>query len=307
MKFTILVSILFELLSRGRITAQELAEKHGVSTRTVYRYIDVLSASVPVTVKRGRSGGVCLSDSYKLPVGFMTETEYGAALEALERTYSDTPEERFLSALRKLSAQEKNDGHGTSVTTDIGNVFVDGGIWGSTPFFAEKVRVIEECLREKRMLELNYRDRFGEVLPRKVEPHVLVLENGGWYLYAFCHTKRNFHLFALGRIVSTLKTTRNFRPRPFRREDVPLPPKCEKTVTVRFAVANLALFKAQDLLGVERLREKNGQWEGEATLTDDETLIPKLLSVSAEFKVLAPDSLKEKLRIAAQALADAYR
>ena len=100
MKFTILLEILFELLAKRKVTAGYLSEKFSVSTRTVYRYIDVLSLCVPVYVKQGREGGIYISDSYKLPMGFMTAEEYNAAIEALGAMYSQLPEERFLDAKR---------------------------------------------------------------------------------------------------------------------------------------------------------------------------------------------------------------
>ena len=104
MKFAILVDILFELLAKRSITAGYIAEKHGISVRTVYRYVDLLSINVPIYVKRGCNGGICISDSYKLPRGFMTLEEYESTIEALSAMYSQLPEERFLAAKRKLSS-----------------------------------------------------------------------------------------------------------------------------------------------------------------------------------------------------------
>ena len=110
MKFQVILDILFDLLSNRKLTASGLAEKYGVSTRTIYRYVDVLSTAVPVRIKRGRDGGVCLPDSFKLPVNFLTDEELSAAIEALSTAYEKSAEERFLSALRKLSAEEKQRG-----------------------------------------------------------------------------------------------------------------------------------------------------------------------------------------------------
>ena len=107
MKFYVLSDILFELLLKRKVTASYLAEKHEISVRTVYRYVDTLSMSVPVYVKRGRNGGIYISDSYKLPMGFLTESEYNSAIEALEIAYAQQPEERFLIVKEKLSSQKK--------------------------------------------------------------------------------------------------------------------------------------------------------------------------------------------------------
>ena len=86
MKFSILIDMLFDLLSKRKITAAYLAEKYQISPRTVYRYVDLLAQKLPVSVKRGRNGGIYLSDSYRLPVGFMSADEYTAAINALMRS-----------------------------------------------------------------------------------------------------------------------------------------------------------------------------------------------------------------------------
>lgn len=105
MKFSILLSILFDLLAKRKVTAAELAEKYDISARTVYRYVDLLSTSAPVCVQRGRNGGIFIQEQFKLPVDFMTEEEYSATVEALETVYQQQPQERFLKAKRKLGQQ----------------------------------------------------------------------------------------------------------------------------------------------------------------------------------------------------------
>ena len=91
--------------------------------------------TVPVYVKQGRNGGICISDSYKLPMGFMTKDEYEAAMEALAAMYSQLPQERFLQAKRKLSAQTKAEIRDMALSGDVGSILVDGGSWGDTRAF----------------------------------------------------------------------------------------------------------------------------------------------------------------------------
>ena len=307
MKFAILVSILFDLLAKRKLTAAYLAEKHEISQRTVYRYIDLLSTSVPVYVKRGRNGGIYISDNYKLPVGFMTVEEYEAAIEALSAMYSQLPQERFLAAQRKLSAQVKSESRELTLSGELGSILVDGGTWGDTRTFSTKLRLVEEALRDCKMLEIEYHSRGGEKTQRMIEPHVLVFKQNVWYVYAFCHKQRDFRLFRLGRILAALKTTEPFVKRPFAREDIPLNYwKTDKTVTARFAVKEEAFADAQDWLGVENMRLKNGEWEAEATLPDDETLVQKIVSFGAGMKVLEPIELQARVQKAAQAVFALY-
>jgi predicted DNA-binding transcriptional regulator YafY len=56
---------------RGRrtgVTAESLAERFGVTIRTIYRDLDTLrAADLPLTAERGRGGGYALDRSYTLP------------------------------------------------------------------------------------------------------------------------------------------------------------------------------------------------------------------------------------------------
>jgi predicted DNA-binding transcriptional regulator YafY len=56
---------------RGRrtgVTAEALAERFGVTIRTIYRDLDTLrAADLPLTAERGRGGGYALDKSYTLP------------------------------------------------------------------------------------------------------------------------------------------------------------------------------------------------------------------------------------------------
>jgi predicted DNA-binding transcriptional regulator YafY len=77
---------------RGRrtgVTAEALAERFGVTVRTIYRDLDVLrSASMPLAAERGRGGGYALDRTYSLPPVNFTARE-AALLVAVGRHASD--------------------------------------------------------------------------------------------------------------------------------------------------------------------------------------------------------------------------
>ncbi len=309
MKFSILLEMVFDLLSKRKVTAAYFAEKFELSIRTVYRYIDDLSlAGVPIQVLRGREGGICISDSYKLPKGFMTKEEYESAIEALQMMYAQLPEERFLDAKRKLSAQVKAETRDFSLSAEVGSILVDGGTWGDSGAFADKLRLFEECIKERLFVDVEYHSRAGEYTQRRIEPHVLVCKQGVWYLYAFCHKKREFRLFRVGRIRSSVKTEEKFNRRPFTREDIPLRFATMETdfIDVRFAVSEKGFAEVQDWLGNENLRKSNGEWYADVALPDDPYLVQKILGMGESVKVLAPDALRKKVALAAANIARAY-
>jgi predicted DNA-binding transcriptional regulator YafY len=90
------------------VTASVLAERFGVTMRTIYRDLDALrAASMPLAAERGRGGGYALDRSYSLPPVNFTARE-AALLVALGRfaismrmlPFTDTLE----SALDKVRA-----------------------------------------------------------------------------------------------------------------------------------------------------------------------------------------------------------
>ncbi len=206
MSISILLSILFELFEKKRVTAVAIAQKYGISERSVYRYIDKLAAFLPLHILRGRRGGIYLSTACLLPVGFLTEEEHEATLATLRAAYGESGNELLLSALRKLTEAEKQRVR-EPVTLEAGQILVRGRE-------DEALRPIKIGLKEKRRLHILYEVE-GRPEGQTVEPHLLLFEDGAWQLYAFCHRKRAFQFFALSNILGIAVGEESFRPRPF--------------------------------------------------------------------------------------------
>lgn len=307
MKFVILLDIFFELLAKRKITATYLAQKHELSVRTVYRYIDILSMTVPIYVKQGRNGGIYISDSYKLPVGFMTKEEYEAAIEALSAMYSQLPEERFLAAQRKLSSRLKSEIRDLTLSGELGSIIVDSSSWGDSRF-KDKIRFMEECIREKAVVEIDYHSRIGENSHRKIEPHVLVFKQGVWYVYAYCQKQSAFRLFRLGRIFSSFLTGESFEKRPFSREDIPLNYWSNEveSVDVLLEIKESAFADAQDWLGGENLQKHGESWFADLSLPNDSTLVKKIVGLGDGVIVRAPKALRNEVKKQAEKIVKLY-
>ncbi len=205
MSFPILISILFELLEKGRLTAPYLAQKYGVSTRTVYRYVDKLVPHLPLLVQRGRKGGIFLSDSYKLPFGYLRQEEYEATLQGLDLAYAASPEERFLSARRKLTAQAKEE-RKSAIYAQAEEILLLPDGEKNEDF--ERLRIIQESVKERRTLRILF-----EKKESAVEPHLFLYRRGEWFLFGFCHARRSFFPFPVANIQGVFQTKERFRPR----------------------------------------------------------------------------------------------
>lgn len=97
-----MLSMVYILMNKGMVTAGELAERFEVSVRTVYRDVEALSmAGIPVYAKKGKGGGICLTEQFVLDKMLISKQEQGeilAALVSLKETGAQHEEE----TLRKL-------------------------------------------------------------------------------------------------------------------------------------------------------------------------------------------------------------
>ena len=69
------------LCNRRSELAENLAEELGVSTRTIYRDVEVLAVSYPIYTTQGTGGGIHVIDGFNLRRIYLTKTQ----CEVLER------------------------------------------------------------------------------------------------------------------------------------------------------------------------------------------------------------------------------
>ncbi len=306
MKYQIMVAMLIDLLSQRKLSAKYFAEKYGISMRSVYRYADEMTvAGIPIDVLQGSKGGICISDAYKLPKGFMTKEEYAKAIDCMIAINGQLSDPVLSAAIAKLSAQVKAEKLDTTLS---GNILVDSGTWGDINRFSDKLTLFERAIDECEQIKIDYVSREGEHTERVIFPHLLVFKQNIWYVYAHCTLRNTFRLFKLGRIRSAIKTGTLFEKRDFRREDVPLnfPFENTKTVDAVFEIMPESLPFAEEWLGIENILTNGQTHYAQTTLPDDEALIGKILSAGAGFKVLSPKSLAERVRAEAETLLAQY-
>jgi predicted DNA-binding transcriptional regulator YafY len=180
-----LLSILLLLQSRGRLTAQALADEFEVSVRTVYRDIDELSAAgVPVYADRGPGGGFALLDGYRTRLTGMTAGEAETLLLAgLPGPAADLGLAEPLAAarLKLLAAVPQAAGEGAARVGD--RFHLDPVDWYRRAEPPPHLPAIARAVWGQRRLVIRY-ESWSATVRRTVDPLGLVLKAGAWYLMA---------------------------------------------------------------------------------------------------------------------------
>jgi predicted DNA-binding transcriptional regulator YafY len=162
---------------RTGVTAGELAERFGVTLRTIYRDIEALQdAGLPVRADRGRGGGYALDKSYQLPPVNFTARE-AALLVALSRL---ALEQRLLPFPRTVTsaADKVRAALSTSAQRELLRLVGDLQLVGvpSLPVPAAVRDAIETAWFEGRALRIIYEKKAWQLSPRHVKIRNLVFD-----------------------------------------------------------------------------------------------------------------------------------
>ena len=182
-----LLQIILLLQRHARLSARELAERLEVSTRTVMRDMEALSAAgVPVYTERGRHGGCVLLPGYRADVSGLTPREAqalfawsGRAALSEELGLRDALQSAMgkLSSTLPLALQDDADALSGAIVVDRRRWFADAEDHGALP-------VLRQAVVNRRRVRLRYASASEGLQRRTVDPWGLVEQAGRWYLVA---------------------------------------------------------------------------------------------------------------------------
>jgi predicted DNA-binding transcriptional regulator YafY len=206
-----LIAILTQLQTKKLVTATEIADKFGVSVRTIYRDIKTLEqAGVPILTEEGK--GYILMDGYRLPPVMFTEQEANAFITAeklvllnndtsLIKNYADGIT-KIKSVLRD-TAKEKADLLSERVA------FEDSPEKSNSSSFLSNIQL---ALTNFNVIKLEYYSPAkDETTVRYIEPFALINNVGeSWYLIAWCRLRKDYRLFRFDRMRKLTITDEQF-------------------------------------------------------------------------------------------------
>ena len=205
---------LFQIVQilRGRrlTTAGLLAERLGVSERTIYRDIRDLSLSgVPVEGEAG--SGYRLLAGYDLPPLMLTTQESESLVAAIRllQTWGgaslslalESAQEKVLAILPAESRRK----------AEQSRLFAPD--FGAQGYSKDQFDLVHRAVSAQQALALHYRDEAGKVSQREVLPLGLFFWGERWLLVTWCELREDYRCFRLDRCLEISATGRHFSER----------------------------------------------------------------------------------------------
>jgi predicted DNA-binding transcriptional regulator YafY len=210
-----MLRLLSLLQTRREWSGAELAERLGVTDRTVRRDIDRLrELGYPVDATTGTAGGYRLASGRDLPPLLLDDDEAVAIAVGLRTASSGVHgiEDAALRALAKL--EQVLPARLRAQVAAVGSATVavpEDAVASADP---ETVAVLAIACRDHELVAFDYRRRDGSASHRRVEPHALVSAYRRWLLLAFDPGAGDWRIFRVDRISAPTPTRWRFTPRP---------------------------------------------------------------------------------------------
>ncbi|MEJ7596365.1 MAG: WYL domain-containing protein [Kofleriaceae bacterium] len=325
MRASRLVSIMMLLQTRGRVSARALAAHLEVSTRTVYRDIDELSAAgIPVVVERGAAGGFELLDGWRTTLTGLTPNEAqslfvsGLPGPAVQLGLGDTMASAQLKLLAALPREWQAEAHRVS-----SRFHVDLAGWYRRTGPVQHLRSLADAVWGDQRITIRY-ESWTAVVERELEPLGLVIKAGEWYLVARARGKATPRTYKVSNI-RRLEVAGSFaRPATFDldaywvasierferdldrgRARIRLTPRGRQLLRGTSAAIEEAIEEAIE--GAIARAPGGDRLEVTIPIESIDHATSQLLALGPEVEVLEPAALRTRLRDTARAVAALYR
>lgn len=278
-----LFEIVYILMQKKKVTAKELADRFEVSTRTIYRDIEILcQANIPIYAIQGKDGGIGILEEFVLNKTILSEEEQNQILFALQgmKKMVGKNERDILEKLSILFHKEVNDW-----------IKIDFSNWGKDNSQEERFNRIKRAILNKNLIEFVYYNSKGEASKRIVEPLQIWFKDKSWYLISYCKLKADYRIFKISRI-KEIKTLEEH----FERE---LPKKEEekynnvKNIVFELEISKQLAYRVYDEFEKEQIYQReDGDFIVKVEYPENEWVYGYILSFGEYAKVLHPDYAK---------------
>ena len=303
-----LFEFVYILIDKKQVTAKEMADRFGVSTRTIYRWMEALSLSgVPVYSLKGRGGGIAISEKFAMDNTVLSEDERLAivsSVKALENLSGKnnaaiTPERKAADKLSRL------------VTSDTDWLEVDFAPWSPE---GSEVRnlfgILRDSILKKRQISFDYFTGDGRIEKRIVHPWKLIFRGQAWYLFGWCTSRKAERFFKLTRMRNLVMTSKNanIERSAYPQRGVGTPEYSAPLIQIKAKITKEKISYLMDSFICSEIKaQKNGFINVTFSAPDTPWLCEILLSFGSQIKITSPAKVKNKIAEMAGNISELYK
>jgi len=288
MQINRLFEIVYILMNKKQITANELAAYFEVSKRTILRDIDALTtAGIPIYTTQGKGGGIFIQDNFLLNKAFVSEDEQKQILFSLQSMAATgvIESDKILGRLRSLFDNPSKEW-----------IEVDFSRWGHSETDNIKFEMLKNAIINELVVSFDYLSAFGESKGREVYPLKLTFKSKVWYLQSYCLRDNDYRVFKFTRISNMQVLRKAFTSGDYEAPDIePLGMDLSLSrVDVTIMVSSRAKYRIYDEFaegditvnedGSFTLRMTHGKW-----------ICDYILSYGTAIEVVSPKYIRDEV------------
>lgn len=208
-----ITAILIQLQSKRIVKAQEIADRFGISLRTVYRDIKTLDeAGIPIIGEAGV--GYSIMEGYRLPPVMFTKEEATAFLTAeklVEKFTDSSTQNSYKTAMYKVKAVLRLSDKDYLENIEQHIEVLDNHYLPKNRNDTTHLQSILKSISEKLVININYfANHNQQATNRDIEPVGIFYLGSYWHLIAFCRLRNDYRNFRIDRITSLTQTDLHF-------------------------------------------------------------------------------------------------
>jgi len=288
MQINRLFEIVYILMNKKQMTANELAAHFEVSKRTILRDIDTLTiAGIPIYTTQGKGGGIFIQDRFVLNKAIISDNEQRQILFSLQSMSATglVEQDEVLGRLKSLFSSQSKEW-----------VEVDFSRWGHSETDSAKFDTLKNAIINEIAVSFDYISVYGESKGREVYPLKLSFKSRAWYLKSFCTNENEYRVFKFNRISNLITLDKSFNSRDYTAPEIePLDDSSEYCfIEVRIIISSHAKIRIFDEVAESDITVNK---DGSLTLLmiEGKWLYDYLLSFGTAIEVLEPQRIRDEM------------
>jgi predicted DNA-binding transcriptional regulator YafY len=200
-RFDRILQIFFLLQSKFIVSTEDLKTRFDISERTIYRDLKALEqAGVPIVNESG--SGYSIMEGFRLQPSRFSQEEILSLMVAqkvMEKHETQFVKKNFEAALIKIKSSFQV--HQKQDFLNLEDKLHFKVNFQSNDYLPNIIETILNGTLKKKITTISYlKSGDANAVSRNLEPIGVLHENGAWYLYAFCHLRKDYRNFRLDRI-----------------------------------------------------------------------------------------------------------